>query len=294
MSEAIFDYTQKAAHIIKANKKIVDHLLSLNRNNRSIKKCHLKWILDAIEKKEFVLTGQGIGISVDGDLIDGQHRLTAIREAGYPPVEILVVTGIDPRARIYIDQNAKRSTADMLKIVMDKNITTRMAAVLRFHMNLEEFDNNFLITKKKNNLEEFISQMAQHGEWIADILSTTKGTGKADAICAIFHYAQKFSYEDAMEFSSEIGTGANLSLNDPALKIREWCLKNKNNGQNGLAYRMMVTACIAHATARELGSLRPSASWANLPKRAMVRVLPSSQAKGKNTVAEDKAAHNVA
>lgn len=290
MSEALFDYTQKAAHITKANKKIVDWLLSLNSNNRTIKKAHLKWILDAIEKKEFVLTGQGIGVSTDGILIDGQHRLTAIREAGYPPVEIMIVTGLSPDARIYIDQNAKRSTADMLKIVLDKNITTRMAGVLRFHLNFrEDKELGFVLDKRKVNLENFVEMMSVHGSNIAEILGSTKGVGRADAIAALFHYGQKFGFDDAFEFANEIGSGANLSLNDPALRVREWMLRHRADAGSIMGYRMMVSACIAHSMAREIQILRPSLSWDELPKRAQPKAVKATEVRAVNTIEQDKA-----
>lgn len=38
------DYTRKDAQIVRASKKLVDELLSLNQNNRSPRQTHIEWL----------------------------------------------------------------------------------------------------------------------------------------------------------------------------------------------------------------------------------------------------------
>lgn len=264
------DFTQKGAYIVKASKKLVDHLLSLNLNNRNVRKGHVKWLAEAINNKDFVFTNQGIGISETGQLVDGQHRLTAIREAGYPPVELLLVTGMPEKAKIYLDQNAKRSAADMLKIVLDKNITTGMAALMRLHMGITETKEGFILNRQgKPNLEKMVELMTEYQPMIEELFSNNKGKMRAGALVAIFHYALKYDVERAMEFSAKVGQGSNLKENDPAFRVREYLLNNNRRGwklEPMQEYRLMVTACIADAQDRELQAIRGTNSWDDLPE----------------------------
>lgn len=266
----MLDVTEKKAHIMKATPKLVDWLLTMNNNNRNLKRGHLKWLSHAITNNEFILTGQGISVSSSGKLIDGQHRLMALREAGYPPVEIMVVTGLDERARIYIDQQSKRSTADMLKIVLNKQITTRMAAVINFHLMLkEDKKNGFTRPTSKPSLEQVVEQMAEYGEYLGELLAATGQKCKAGVQTALFHYGLKYDADRAIMFGEQIRLGEGLKRVDPAYKLREYVMGSRSAGGSAAMedYKMGVTACIADALNQDILSFRPSSTWAELPPK---------------------------
>ena len=64
-------------------KDIADRYLCNNPLNRTIKK-KVECIKHDLMHGNFVLTHQAIALSEDNELIDGQHRLTAISETGIP------------------------------------------------------------------------------------------------------------------------------------------------------------------------------------------------------------------
>lgn len=267
MANPPIDHSKRSAQIVKMNKPVVDYLLSLNINNRTIRKSHVQWMVDAIKKDEFVLTGQGVAISESGILIDGQHRLTAIREAGYPPVELLVVTGLDDKARIYLDQNAKRTQADMLKIVLNKEITPRMTAAIAFNLHLrEDAEDGFMYNRKKANLTVLVEEMSEYGELLARLVEATRGKVRASGLCALLHYAQKFDEDRAVEFANKIGLGTELRVNEAAYRIREWLSRPSSEQSRINAYRMMVSACIADSKNRDVTVIKGSHSWDELAK----------------------------
>lgn len=64
---------------------------------------------------DWIFNGAPILISSNNELIDGQHRLTAIVESNTPQM-LLVVAGVDASAMATIDAGRKRSYADILKM----------------------------------------------------------------------------------------------------------------------------------------------------------------------------------
>lgn len=98
---------------IKMTPEMAAGLLAKNTNNRPIRKYRVNEFIDIIKSGEWKTTHQGVALDQNGVLIDGQHRLEAIRKAGQT-VEILVVEGLPPSARLAIDTHAKRSYSDIL------------------------------------------------------------------------------------------------------------------------------------------------------------------------------------
>lgn len=264
----MLDYKKKQSVILKSSKALVDWLLTLNTNNRNVKKSHVEWLTKAIENGEFIFTGQGISVSKDGKLIDGQHRLIALREAGYPHVDLMVVTGLEEEAMIYVDQHAKRSSADMLKIVVNKNVTSYMAAVVNFHIKLNEGKDGFYFTNGKASLESIVEATEEYGDVIAEIIEASGKFRKAGALCGYLHYALKYNKDAALRFASEVSLGEGLKRHDPAYRLREaWLTRKSAGGSAGLAdYMLCVSACVADANKTDLQSLRPSSNWKGLPK----------------------------
>lgn len=91
-------------------KSILD---SQNNKNRKIRPNAVKKIASAILAGDWKLSHQGIAIDVNGQLQDGQHRLSAIVLAGLP-VQILLTTGCDPESFDVLDCGVNRTAADAL------------------------------------------------------------------------------------------------------------------------------------------------------------------------------------
>lgn len=267
------DFTKKQALIVTANEQIVESLLSKNTNNRSIRKGNKQWLKNAIENKEFILTGQGIGVSTDGILVDGQHRLEAIRESGYPPVELLVITGLDPKSMMYVDQHAKRSTADMLKIVLDKSITNREASLVNAHIKIiVNEDNEFVFGKGRVAPDRVVEVMQENEDFISSLISAGGNMLRAGSYCALFHYGLRYDKDRAIELTAKINTGENLTRNDPAYKLRELLMSSHRRTTYGSAgqladYKYAVSASISDALDEEINILRQASSWDRLPKK---------------------------
>ena len=90
-------------------------LEEMNTKNRPLQRSSVEGIVRSIRDGRWEKTHQGIGISTEMTLLDGQHRLAAIAEAGIP-VPIRVTWGEAPRTFAFIDSGKKRTGADTLAI----------------------------------------------------------------------------------------------------------------------------------------------------------------------------------
>ncbi len=91
-------------------------LLALNtKGQRTISRDAVERYAVDMSTLDWVFNGAAILISNTNELLDGQHRLSAIIESGENQV-VLIVRGIDPVAMATIDAGRKRSYADSLKI----------------------------------------------------------------------------------------------------------------------------------------------------------------------------------
>lgn len=74
-----------------------------------------RWV-GIFERREYILTHQGIAFAENGHLVDGQHRLAALAQMpdGFA-IEIEVTTGLSPRAMMGMDQGLIRSMSDIIR-----------------------------------------------------------------------------------------------------------------------------------------------------------------------------------
>ena len=87
--------------------------LEFNSNNRPLRYSHIRSMAYDMKNGDWQVTHQGIAFDSTGRLIDGQHRLHAIIEAGVA-IQMPVTRGCSAASFSIIDRGANRSTADVL------------------------------------------------------------------------------------------------------------------------------------------------------------------------------------
>ena len=157
------------AQVVVMNKTKVDQLLEMNINNRPIKRSVVDRYKRDIVSGHWIITNQGIGVSDSGVLIDGQHRLLAIKECGYPPVEMLIVSGLPVESQRVIDQHAKRSARDVFKFVYNASVSRVTPAVLQV---IAKFENEKIFSQASTlTIDEMFLMYEQYGSSIDEIAS---------------------------------------------------------------------------------------------------------------------------
>lgn len=258
-----------SCYIVTATKELVDALLELNTHNRKMRQYYAEQMSDEMKANQWFLTNQGIGVTRSGWLCDGQNRLEAMRLAGYPPLQILIVTGLEDEAQVVVDTHAKRKQADIMTLVLNHTVSGRVVAAVNVLLMVSEGKNGFTmsVNGRPSNFEmsSFISDNSE----LLNHLMPHAGTLRAPVVAALIKFGQDYSAEDAAEFSDQIRLGIGLLQSSPAYRLRQWLDKNKGGGQvtQTAAYAAAVTACIAFARDTPLSFLRPSSSWSNLPTK---------------------------
>lgn len=90
-------------------------MLIRNHSNREIRNHYVTSLARQMRKGFWKLAGDPIRISTDGDLLDGQHRLSAIVESGTTQ-QFVVVKNVEASAQTVMDSGVSRTFADVLKM----------------------------------------------------------------------------------------------------------------------------------------------------------------------------------
>lgn len=103
-------------YLLEITPEVAAELLALNaKGQRTISAAAVERYATDMATLDWIFNGAPILISNTNELLDGQHRLSAIIESGESQV-VLIVRGVDPMAMATIDAGRKRSYADSLKI----------------------------------------------------------------------------------------------------------------------------------------------------------------------------------
>lgn len=126
-------------YLLKVDADLATEMLKNNaEGQRNISKPTAERYAADMATEDWMFNGAPVLISNKGKLLDGQHRLTAIKESGIAQI-LLIVAGVDADAMSTIDAGRKRSYADILKIRGMSNHSTVAALTARvwywFHGN---------------------------------------------------------------------------------------------------------------------------------------------------------------
>ena len=204
------------AEIVTATKELVDTLLSMNVKNRKVKLSHVQYLKNEILSGDYEVTSQGIGICASGILCDGQHRLLAIKEAGYPPVKILIVRGLSDQAQLKTDIGAKRTVSDMLALYMNQSVSNTMVAAVNVIARLVNGKTRISPTEAAEMLVDYDDEFFH--------LRTVEGFSNfAAPVCAAFLYTLKEKRDPRLlEFARQVSNGELLTSEDPAFVLRKY------------------------------------------------------------------------
>lgn len=123
--------------VMRITPPVAREWLKRNVLNRPLRSSVVDALKTAFLRGEYKVTHQGIAFDQDGNLLDGQHRLTAI---GMMPenfsIEMLVARGLSCDAFQAIDIGLKRSAGDVL------NVPQGLAAISRFMAAIVETQKN--------------------------------------------------------------------------------------------------------------------------------------------------------
>lgn len=171
------------AEVKTVTPEMAKEYLKLNTSNRTLRTSKVRAYARDMLNGTWQLTGQGITISKDGVLLDGQHRLEAIVLAN-KPIDMLVVTEAD-NTYMY-DCGLKRSYGDHLKIA-NKNMSSTLftpigTGTLRVAYSLNLFGGPSASQISSACLQDVVEYDRENLEWIVRLFDGVKVKGIRRAI----------------------------------------------------------------------------------------------------------------
>ncbi|MFZ0018427.1 MAG: hypothetical protein WAL10_13945, partial [Acetobacteraceae bacterium] len=129
--EALHDPNIYAMTVETITPERAEEYLAANRGNRNIVQSHVAAMARDIRNGQWMFNAQPICFSRAGRLLNGQHRLSAVLEAGQP-IEVLVMRGLPEEAFETYDKQAKKAPAvdEMFEDFGDKALISATAVLL--------------------------------------------------------------------------------------------------------------------------------------------------------------------
>jgi len=238
---------------------IAKAMLSKNARNRPLSPTLIRKYAGEMKAGRWNTNGQGIIFSPDGDLLDGQHRLQALIEAGVS-VEMFVVRGVPMDRFETMDSGRARTTGDVLGAQGYSNANS-LAAIARLSWNYVS-GASLSYGPSKAQLLEFVHRYP----YLTDItgrITHARAPIPASPLGAILFLANaghRHLETQADDFIEGVKTGENLTRCDPRLTLREWFYTQKlrERGTVGpeTAFAAIARAWNAFAQGRELSVIK--------------------------------------
>lgn len=221
--------TNVTVKVVTLTKQLVDSLLACNTTNRKIRKKVIDSYKRDMQAGRWNLTHQGIALSSDNVLIDGQHRLMAARECGYPPIQAILVTGLPFETQKYVDQQAKRTMRDVLKVTLGLSFSASAPAIANTIINSANRRPGFIGGYVTPTSDEIVEKVDEYFDEIEAICNANTDRFFAASYLAAFVVCAKESgrLDDVVSFMESIIRGEMLNREMPAFHLRNYAINSK-------------------------------------------------------------------
>lgn len=197
--------------------------LTHNVNNRRLRKGRIDKYARDMEADDWQENGDAVCFDADGNLIDGQHRLSA-RVASGTTGWMLIVRNLPAKAQDTKDDGAKRTLADTFGFHGVANESTAAAVtrrVLLWQNGVRANAGGGIDPTKAEALEAWRTDPALRSAVEATISIGKKANLPPSIIGLTWWLFSQISIEDCTAFWYGMSTGANLEPGSPILILRE-------------------------------------------------------------------------
>lgn len=123
----------KVTHtVIPVDAAVAKRWLTQNKKNRKLRQSVVQRYRTDMAEGRWSFAGDPIRFDMFDNLIDGQHRLTALSELGDTTIPMLVIRGLPPEMQAVMDQGARRTPGDQLSMKGIKHANLIGAAVKQY------------------------------------------------------------------------------------------------------------------------------------------------------------------
>jgi hypothetical protein len=201
--------------------KLATQWLETNTRNRGIRRYRVSRYAADMVAGRWAMTGEPIKFSRDNQLLDGQHRLLAVVEAGVN-VPMAVARGIDPEAQNNMDTGGARSAGDFLKINGYPNSNV-LGCATKWAI-LYDRDALYLGNQAQQVTHAEIYDYVKANNLLADAVRFAYNHRDIDMstsyVAACYFLCACLDEEAAFEFFSRLNDGLRLDEGSPILALR--------------------------------------------------------------------------
>ncbi|MEQ1747803.1 MAG: hypothetical protein ABL974_00160 [Prosthecobacter sp.] len=242
---------------------IAQRLIERNIHNRKISEKVVQKYVAEIKAGEWRLTPQGIGFDDEGHLVDGQHRLHAIARANQT-VPMLITAGLPRASQEKVDRQRRRTLFDALYLAGHafQRQEVEIASCLTRRVVRSEsgaVPSDFLV---KQTLECHLEHIRAVILALRGANKNVRGISQASFLSAAVLYHEIDSAR-CLEFLDQVRTGAQLTEDHPALRLRRFLLGEttvksmpRGGANQSFIFRRAVYAMQAHLEGRNISGLR--------------------------------------
>lgn len=191
--------------------------------NRTLRSTLVKRYGGAMTRDEWVDNAEPIRFNQDGTLIDGQHRLSALRDHEVT-LDLWIARGLSHEAQATIDTGAKRTVADVLRMREVPNAKVVAAALNVLHKHWIGEDGNrggYVSVTAPRALELYAEHAAiQESVTVSDRAYQARPALAPGYALALHYLFSLIDSDDADEFFSRLADGADLPKGSPILALR--------------------------------------------------------------------------
>lgn len=232
---------------------------SVGHQQRGVRKARVEKLAHAIESGQWQITHQGIALSPEGIVLDGQHRLLAIIQAGQT-VEVLVMRDVPSDVFHSIDTGASRSPSDSLKIAgyHDTNILAAMVrTMLTYDQVVGTTGGEWQTLDRQVTTADILDYLAdpdreeaayaalREGRMVAGAVARFGATTPLAAASLILRtYPTDIGPSTRAEFNARLCDGVMLPQRSPILALRRWLVSDTGYSNLNTSTRRPVTIAI--------------------------------------------------
>jgi hypothetical protein len=225
--------------LVNVTPKVAENWLKHNSRNRPIADPTTQRYLRDMVGDRWPFTGDPVRFSDKDEMLDGQHRCTAIVESGTSQ-ELLVVSGLPTKTQAYMDGGRKRNAGHTLRSD-ETPYSTTVASVARLAL-LWNPGGIWVKDRKTElfgNLQLSVPELLQFADAHPEIHEAAKqGRAVAGEVAGArpsvigATYLRASMLEDgvftAAEWFMKLETGAGLGLKDPLLALRNGMMRTSS------------------------------------------------------------------
>ena len=204
-------------------------VLDTNTRNRPLREAHVQRLMGEMASGRWQYNGEALKWSTANELLDGQHRLTALSRMpdNFGPLLFLLVRGLPPEAQDTMDQGAIRKAHEQLNIG-GIPASQYVTSAVRIYVPWMEGRLFIDVKQQRPSNPEVVEWVKDHPREVAALVILDNGHGlrkvkaaRPSLVLAVLLRLRNIDADAQAEFTRLLTTGLNLTAGHPIYALRE-------------------------------------------------------------------------